>query len=412
VSGRARLAFAALLAATVAVALCHPASVSAAPPAVRAPAAILVEPATGDVVFQRQATKERPVASTTKLMTALITLERTRLSRVMTTVRYHGAPAESVIGLRAGERMTVADLLRGLLLASANDAAATLAARVGGSQRAFVAMMNARARQLGLRHTHYANAIGLDDPGNYSSAEDLVKLTLILRRNAFFRDVTNLPRATLESGSHPRTILNRNLLVRAVPEVNGVKTGHTAGAGYILVASASKANVTVISAVLDEPTESARDNDSLALLGYGLRRYHRFAAVRKGQRFASVKLAHRDERVPLIAARTIVRTARRDERIYTHTIDVPSELDGPLPAGTRVGTIVVRWRKRTIARVPLVTRTPIDAASIWQRGDDLLGRTLTVVILSAVALASLHLVLLRRRAVRRKRRQAGSSGLA
>jgi serine-type D-Ala-D-Ala carboxypeptidase (penicillin-binding protein 5/6) len=412
VSGRGRLAVAALIAVTAVAALSRPVPASAAPPAIRAPAAILVEPATGDVVLQRQATKERPVASTTKLMTALITLERARLSRVMTTVRYHGAPAESVIGLRAGERMTVADLLRGLLLASANDAAATLAARVGGSQRAFVSLMNARARQLGLRHTHYANAIGLDDPGNYSSAEDLVKLTLILRRNAFFREVTNLPRATLKSGSHPRTILNRNLLVRSVPEVNGVKTGHTASAGYILVASASKADVTVISVVLDESTEATRDSDSLALLRYGLRRYHRFAAVRSGQRFASVKLAHRDERVPLVAAQTVVRTARRDERIYTRTIDVPSELDGPLPAGTRVGTIVVRWRKHTIARVPLVTQTAIDAASIWQRGDDVLGRTLTVVILSAVALASLQLVLLRRRAVRRKRRQAGSSGLA
>ena len=95
--------------------------------------------------------------------------------------------------------------------------------------------MNRRARELGLTHTHYANAIGLDDPGNYSSAEDLVKLTLILRRNAFFRAVTDLPRATLRSGAHARTIVNRNLLVRAVPEVNGVKTGHTSSAGYILV---------------------------------------------------------------------------------------------------------------------------------------------------------------------------------
>jgi serine-type D-Ala-D-Ala carboxypeptidase (penicillin-binding protein 5/6) len=412
VRGLGRFALAAPVAAAAAIALASPRPAHAAQPAIRAPAAILVEPATGDVVFQRQAARERPVASTTKLMTALITLEHTKLSRVMTTVPYRGAPAESVIGLRAGERMTVADLLRGLLLASANDAAATLGARVGGSQRAFVAMMNSRARQLGLRHTHYANAIGLDDPGNYSSAEDLVKLTLILRRNAFFRQVTDLPRATLQSGAHPRTILNRNLLVRSVPEVNGVKTGHTSSAGYILVASASKADVTVISVVLDEPTEGARDADSLALLRYGLRRYHRFAPVRKGQSFASVKLAHRDERAQLVAAQTVIRTARRDERIYTRTIDVPAELDGPLPAGTRVGTIEVRWRKRTIARVPLITRTAISEASIWQRGDDLLGRTLTVVILSVVVLASLQLVLLRRRAVRRRRRQEGSSGLA
>jgi D-alanyl-D-alanine carboxypeptidase (penicillin-binding protein 5/6) len=407
---RWRVVLAALVAATLAIVLAAPAH--AAAPAIRAPAAILVEPATGDVVFQRQATKERPVASTTKLMTALITLEHAKLSRVLTTVRYHGAPAESIIGLRAGERMTVADLLRGLLMASANDAAATLAARVGGSQRAFVAMMNSRARQLGLRHTHYANAIGLDDPGNYSSAEDLVKLTLILRRNAFFRQVTDLPRTTLQSGAHPRTILNRNLLVRSVPEVNGVKTGHTSSAGYILVASASKAGVTVISVVLDEPTEAARDADSLALLRYGLRRYHRFAAVRKGESFGTVKLAHRDQHAQLVAAKTVVRTARRDERIYTRTVDVPSELDGPLPAGTRVGTIEVRWRKQTVARVPLITRTAISQASIWDRGDDLLGRTLTVVVLAVVALASLQLVLLRRRAVRRRRRQAGSSGLA
>jgi D-alanyl-D-alanine carboxypeptidase (penicillin-binding protein 5/6) len=345
-------------------------------------------------------------------MTALITLERARLSRIVTTVRYHSAPAESVIGLRGGERLTIADLLRGLLLASANDAAATLAARVGGSERAFVALMNSRARELGLRHTHYANAIGLDAPGNYSSAADLVKLTLILRRNAFFRAVTDEPRTVLRTGAHERAILNRNLLVRSVPEVNGVKTGHTSSAGYILVGSATKAGVTVISVVLDEDTEAARDADSLALLRYGLRRYHRVEAVRRGQGFANVKLAHRDSRVQLVAAQAVVRTARRDERIFTRVLDVPSELDGPLPAGTRVGTIEVRWRGRTVARVPLITRAPIAQASLWQRGDDLLGRTLTVVILSGLALASLQLVLLRRRAVRRRRRQAGSSGIA
>ena len=415
-SARDRRAAAALLAVALglvlALALGRPASAPAAAPAIRAPAAILVEPATGDVVYQRQARRSRPVASTTKLMTALVTLEHTKLGQVVTTVPYRASPAESIIGLHGGERMTVADLLRGLLLASANDAAATLAARVGGSQRAFVALMNRRARQLGLTHTHYANAIGLDDPSNHSSAEDLVKLTLILRRNAFFRAVTNLPRATLRTGAHPRTILNRNLLVRAVPEVNGVKTGHTSSAGYILVASATKAGVTVISVVLDEPSEAARDADSLALIRYGLARYHRVRPVRAGQAFATVKLAHRDEHVQLVAARTVVRTARRGEKLPIRVLDVPQELDGPLPAGSRVGTIQVRWRGRTIASVPLVTRAAISEASLWQRGDDVLSRTLTVVILSALALASLQLVLLRRRAVRRRRGQEGSSGIA
>src|SRR6185436_741592 len=128
-----------LLAALVAA---GPAAAAGDGPIVRAPAAILVEPATGDVVFQRNAHDERPVASTTKLMTALLTLEREKLSTTVTTIRYRAAPAESVIGLRAGERMKVADLMRGLLLASANDAAATLAVRVGGTRERFVRLMN------------------------------------------------------------------------------------------------------------------------------------------------------------------------------------------------------------------------------------------------------------------------------
>jgi serine-type D-Ala-D-Ala carboxypeptidase (penicillin-binding protein 5/6) len=412
VTARVRLVAATVVAAAVLLDLGHPAVAPAAAPAIRAPEAILVEPATGDVAYQRNATRPRAIASTTKLMTVLLTLENTKLSQTMVAVPYHPLPAESVIGLRAGERLTVADLLRGVLLASANDAAATLATRIGGSQKAFVAMMNSRARELRLTHTHYANPIGLDAPGNYSSAEDLVKLTLVLRRNTFFRQVTDLARATLKSGAHPRAIVNRNTLVRTVPEVNGVKTGHTIDAGYVLVGSATKNGITVISAVLGDPSEAARDADSLALIRYGLARYHRAVPVRRDHVYVSVKLAHRDQHAQLVATHTVVRTARRGERLPVRTLGVPTELDGPLPAGSRVGTIVVRQRGRTVARVPLVTRRPIAAASVLQRGDDVLGRTLTVVILSVVALASLQLVFLRRRAVKRRRRKAGSSGIA
>ena len=113
-----------------------PAHAAPAAPTVRAPAAILVQPATGDVVFGRNASQQRSIASTTKLMTALLTLERGRLSRTLTAVRYRGLAVESTMNLSAGERLTTADLLRGLLLASANDAAATLAVRIGGTREA------------------------------------------------------------------------------------------------------------------------------------------------------------------------------------------------------------------------------------------------------------------------------------
>jgi len=403
------LALALALAATAA----RPARAQAAGgPVVRAPAAILVEPATGDVVFQRNAGDERPVASTTKLMTALLTLERAKLSTTLTAIRYRAAPAESVIGLRAGERLTVADLMRGLLLASANDAAATLAARVGGSRERFVRLMNRRAGQLGLRDTHYANPIGLDQAGNHSSAEDLVKLTLILRRNGFFRAVTNLPSATLETGSRPRTILNRNVLVRNVPVVNGVKTGHTSTAGYVLVGSATRNGVTVVSAVLGDPSEGARDADSLALLRYGLSRYHRVNATTKGRTYATAKLAHRDERVDLVATRTIRRTTRRGDRFTTRILGAPRELDGPLPAGARVGTIEVRWRGKAIDRVALVTARAVAGATVAERAGGLIGRTLIVLAAAAVALGSLQVVLLRRRLQRRRRGRAGGTEIA
>jgi D-alanyl-D-alanine carboxypeptidase (penicillin-binding protein 5/6) len=399
----------ALAAATV-----RPATAAAATtgPLVRAPAAILVEPATGDVVYQRNARDERPIASTTKLMTALLTLERARLGEKLTAVPYHPAPAESVIGLRAGERLTVADLMRGLLLASANDAAATLAARIGGSRARFVRLMNRRARQLGLHDTHYANPIGLDEAGNHSSAEDLVKLTLILRRNRFFRAVTNLPSATLKTGARPRTIVNRNTLVREVPAVNGVKTGHTSTAGYVLVGSATRKGITVISAVLGEPSEAARDADSLTLLRYGLGRYHRVTGVKRGRAYATAKLAHRNQRLALVATRTVRRTVRRGEHLTTRVVGAPRQVEGPLPAGARVGTIELRWRGRTVDRIALVTPRAVSDATVVERAGGLIGRTLIVLAVAAAALGSLQIVLLRRRLQRRRRSRAGGTEIA
>jgi D-alanyl-D-alanine carboxypeptidase (penicillin-binding protein 5/6) len=387
-----------------------PAATTPNPPQVRAPAAILVEPATGDVVFQRNAGQRRQIASTTKLMTALVTLENASLDDVMTTVDYHGSPVESLAGFRGGERVTVRDLLRALLITSANDAAATLAQRVAGSRAAFVKLMNAKARQLKLTDTHYANPIGLDSPDNYSTATDLAKLTLILRRNAFFRETTNLPRVTLKSGSHPRTFVNRNVLVRNVPAVNGVKTGHTSTAGYILVGSASREGITVVAVVLDDPSESARDSDALNLLKYGLSRYHVVTAVKKDQIVGRASLSHRDEQVDLVAGQTVKRTARRGDKLVVTVSGAPSTIDGPLPKGARVGTVTVTQRGKVVARVPLQTADAVDAATFFDRLRDWLGNPVTLILLGAFALCSLYLVLLRRRAVRRRQSRRTGRG--
>jgi D-alanyl-D-alanine carboxypeptidase (penicillin-binding protein 5/6) len=344
-------------------------------------------------------------------MTALLTLEHARLTDTVTAAPYSPSPAESLMGLRSGERLTVADLLRGLLVVSANDAAVTLAVDVGGSKRRFVAMMNRRARELGLNDTHYANPVGLDEPGNYSSAADLVKLTLVLRQRPFFRATTDLATATLRSGSRTRHLVNRNALVRTVPYVNGVKTGHTNSAGYILVGSATRNGVTLISAVLADPSEGARDADSLRLLRYGLSRYHRTAPVRRRAVFGSAALKYRDERVDLVAARTVMRVARRDERLTTRVTGAPTEIEGPMAAGTRVGTILVRQRGRVVDRVALVTARGISAPTLAQRAGSYLGRGSTRAVLAVLALCSLYLALMWRRLTRR-RNGAEGHGLA
>ena len=180
------------------------------------------------------------IGSTTKLMTALVTLENAKLSQTFTASDYRPLPIESQIRLLPGERMKVSDLMRGLLLESGNDAAVTLAEGVSGSRKKFVREMNRRARGLELKNTHFANEIGLDEEGNYSSARDLVTLAKVLRTNAFFKKVVDTPVGTLKSGDHERTFRNRNKLVSRYSWVNGVKTGHTRGAGYVLVGSGSK----------------------------------------------------------------------------------------------------------------------------------------------------------------------------
>ena len=358
-----------LLSLTVAGAapLAHAANPLARRPVLSARSAILVEPSGGAVVYSRDAGQRRRMASTTKLMTVLLTLEHARLTQRYAAVRYAAQPAESVAGLRAGERLTVADLLRATLIASANDAAATLAQRVGGSQARFVALMNARARALGLRGTHYANAIGLDAPGNYSTARDLATLALAVRQHAFAREVMNRPSVVLLSGDHPRRLANRNTLVRDVAWISGVKTGHTRQAGYVLVGSGSRNGVELVSVVMGDPTEGLRNVDTLLLLNYGFTRYHRVSAAVAGQVRLTVAIRDRAVRVGLAPARTIRVVALRSDHVTTVPIGVPATVDGPLTRGETLGTLAIRRGGRTIGSVPLVTTTAVARAGFWQR---------------------------------------------
>jgi D-alanyl-D-alanine carboxypeptidase (penicillin-binding protein 5/6) len=371
--------------------------------ALQAKSAIVVEASTGDVLFSKNGGERRSIASATKLMTVLVALQHSDLDDILSAGSYRAAPGESQIGLRPGERMSVRDLLRAALLPSANDAAAAIAAGTIGSTQAFVAEMNRRAVALGLRDTHYTTPVGLDVPGNYSSARDLAKLAVRLRRYEFFRRTTDLPSATLRSGSRKRVIINRNTLVRRVPEVNGVKTGHTSSAGFVLVGSASRAGVTVISVVLGEPNERARDSDSLALLRYGLSAYQVATPLSEGRTVGRIALRYRGgDFVNVVAGASVRRVLRRDTKTSVKIAGLPPDLDGPLPRGSRVGTATVRAGREVLARVPVVTARPVAQAGLGTRLADLVGRSQTIIALLLLLVCSLPLVMLRRRAMRRR----------
>jgi D-alanyl-D-alanine carboxypeptidase (penicillin-binding protein 5/6) len=259
--------------------------------------------------------------------------------------------------------------------------------------------MNAHARRIGLRHTAYANPIGLDEPGNHSSAADLVKLANRLRRNAFFRRTVSLQSASLTTGAHTRQIENTNDLLGHAPGINGVKTGHTGQAGYVLVGSATRGRVNVLSAVLGEPSKAARDADTAALLSYGLSLYREVPVVRPDRVVAEAKVKYREEdRIDLVPERRITRILRRGERPKV-TLRAKEVLEGPLPQGAVAGTLTVRVRGRVVARVPVVTAQPVPKVSLVARAFDFVFKpgTLAVIFLLSAGAAGLVVGLRRRR---------------
>jgi D-alanyl-D-alanine carboxypeptidase (penicillin-binding protein 5/6) len=340
------------------------------------------------VLARHAADRRSSIASTTKLMTAYVSRRSLGLDETVVAPAYQALTAESLLGLQAGERIEVRDLLYGLLMVSGNDAAVALADAAGGSEARFVQKMNAAARRLGLDHTSYANPIGLDQAGNYSTARDLVSLAVKLRRDRVLRRIFDTGEYDTESGARTRHLVNRNNLVLNVPWVNGVKTGYTLDAGYVLVGAGERKGVELISAVLGAPSEAARDEATLALLDYGFELYHRRHPVRPDERLAVASVRYQDLELPLLAARGVGVAARDDERLAVE-VDAPDEVEGPVHRGERIGTATVTLEGKTVDRVPLRAARAIPAATTVERFDAAVPGPRAVALLLAVAVVAL-----------------------
>jgi D-alanyl-D-alanine carboxypeptidase (penicillin-binding protein 5/6) len=407
-SGATRAAVAAVAALVViaVLALAPGRARAIAPPQLSSGAAILVDADGGQKLFGQNPNSRRAIASTTKLMTALITLEHVHhLGRMFTQNDYVSAAEDSQIGLVPGERMSVHDLMLAMLLPSADDAAEDLAYNVGhGSVARFVGMMNAKARELGLNHTHYSTPIGLDTPGNYSSASDLAKLArYVMQSSPFFRRAVGLPSAVLHTGRHVRVVDNRNDLVGRYHWINGVKTGHTNAAGYVLVGSGTRNGMTLVSAVLGTPSEDARDDSTLALLDWGFDHFLTRTPVHAGQVLARPTVKGRKGmHARLVADLTYAHVFAKGAHVHLR-VTAPQQLDGPLERDAVVGSVAVMDGRKLVRRIPLVLAAAVPAPAPVTSALDFITRPFTLVVVVVLIAAVIGLAIFRRARVRGRR---------
>ncbi|HEX9067888.1 MAG TPA: D-alanyl-D-alanine carboxypeptidase family protein, partial [Ktedonobacterales bacterium] len=251
------------------------------PPLIAATTAFLEDAGTGQVLYDRGANDERAMASTTKVMTALLAAERGNLDATITIGADAAAmvrPQSSNMGLKAGEQLTLRELLYGLLLPSGNDAAVAIADSISGSQAAFVALMNQRAQELGMTHTHYMNPHGLDDVGHYTSAHDLVTVSVAAVQHpelvAIMSTLAYTIPATATHAEH-KLATGNDLLPgagSAYPGVIGVKPGYTGAAGFTMAFAAKRDGHLIVGAVMNDPSWQVRIGDMRALLDWGFTR--------------------------------------------------------------------------------------------------------------------------------------------
>lgn len=361
---------------------------AARPPALTAASAALFDLGSGRLLLERRAHERRPIASTTKVMTAMIVLERSRPAEVVTVGPSAAAQRGAVLGLRAGERIAVRDLLYALLLQSANDAAVALAEHVAATVERFVGVMNRRAAALGLEDTRFASPNGLDDSG-YSTAADLAVITAhALREPLLARIVGTRFRVIPDPDGDPRRIQNRNALLWLYPGALGVKTGFTSAAGFCLIAAAERDGTRLGSVVLGAP--GGAFSDAAALLNHGFEAFPERPVVTAGQRFAPIAVGGR--RVPVEAARTLRAILIEGQEVIVRVRPVGG-LRLPIRAGDEVGTATVTARGQPVGSVPVVATEDVGMGSApapplpppwWLRVAKGLGAVLAAFLLDGI----------------------------
>lgn len=363
------------------LAVCLPVA-AAAGPEIDAPSAILIDAATGTVLFEKNANERLRPASVTKVMTLLLVMEALASGRIgwddmVITSDAAAAKGGSQVYLEPGEQMSMDEMLKSVVVSSANDCATALAEHVSGSESAFVDRMNQRAAELGLKDTHFVNCTGLDDAPeaaeHLTTAHDLAVISRELLKHKEIKKYTTIWMDTVRGGRFG--LANTNKLVRFYEGTTGLKTGYTSAAGHCLAASAERDGIELIAVVLHCKSSPERFESAKALLNYGFANYALVSAeppepispvrVRLGEK--SLIQPELQESAPILIEKEL-------QSGIVKKITVDLEVEAPVQAGQQLGEMTVSSGDKTLARIPIVAPERVEKLTWWELTVRLLRR--------------------------------------
>jgi D-alanyl-D-alanine carboxypeptidase (penicillin-binding protein 5/6) len=342
-------------------------------PQITARAAILINAATGEILYEKNAYDRRYPASTTKIMTLITALEHGNLNDIVTTSKKAADTEGSSLDLITGEKMKLGDMLYGTMMVSGNDATVAVAEHISGSAEAFASIMTQKAHSIGAVNTNFVNPSGLPDVRHYSTARDLAHITAYGYKNPMFAHIVAaqyivIPDRPSKNGKEEnQEIKTENKILKFYEGGNGVKTGYTRAAGRCLVAGAKRFNTQLISVVLD-----SKDiwQDSINLLDYGFYEAKPINIIKQGDILKTIRVKGGDKKTLTLAASVDVNVSlSQNEYIsaFVTRTDTPAEISAPVAAGQRVGVVRVLYGNKEIAVADLVATENIKRKSILDR---------------------------------------------
>ena len=337
-----------------------------------AKSAIMMEASTGKIIYEKNSNDQLPMASMTKMMTLLLIMENIdngnlKWDEKVTTSEHAASMGGSQIFLEVGEQMTVEELVKGICIGSGNDAAVAMAERIGGTEENFVKMMNDKATKLGLKHTHFENACGLDHDNHYSSAYDMAVIAQKLIHYKKILEYTGTYEDYLRKNTDKSFwLVNTNKLVRYYQGVDGLKTGYTSAAGYCITTTAVRNNMRLITVVMGEPSSAIRNSETTSMLDYGFNTYQIDTILTKDTVLDTRKVNLGKKKTVQIVPKNeinILNTKSGTKRNVTYKIHI-QDIKAPIKSGDIIGKIDIIEEKKIVDTIDATVKENVDKANI------------------------------------------------